>query len=463
MTGMRYQPQGRAMPARNVRGLRLTLNGSTPGRAATGQSVTQTGQASRVPAVFGVAQSFNGTNQALSIPLDLRNTEAVTVVALVDGLVNTGAQQILWEFGSDTVGTRQGFDAYVNSSGLLEVWTGSNGTQREGNTYILPVGQHVIACTYDHTLGGSSQVALYVDGVKQTRTGVVASGVPRGAFLSSTLYVAARTASSSWANIRVGGFLLFDRTLAPEEIPYSATGIWQFFDEPEEDASETFALASVSATAQWIEQSEATQAQLAASVRATNAWTEGSEASNLAGRLNVLASAAWVEASESTQISGRFDVLASAAWAEGSESTSAQGMVGNAISVVAAWVEGSESSSIGVNAKANVSIAFTEQSESVSAGIQVGSAVSANLGWVEASDSVAIQGNLRASLLAGWVEGSEFQDLRATSGDQSSEIDALLVPARQTVVFEGSRRIVVFEGSKRVVSFEGSKRMVDFQ
>ena len=46
---------------------------------------------------------------------------------------------------------------------------------------------------------------------------------------------------------------------------------------------------------------------------------------------------------------------------------------------------------------------------------------------------------------------------------QEDDIDALLVPPRQTVVFEGSIRVVAFEGSKRVVSFEGSKRLVEFQ
>ena len=45
---------------------------------------------------------------------------------------------------------------------------------------------------------------------------------------------------------------------------------------------------------------------------------------------------------------------------------------------------------------------------------------------------------------------------------QDDDIDALLIPARQTVVFEGSVRVVAFEGSNRVVSFEGSKRLVEF-
>jgi hypothetical protein len=182
-----------------------------------------------------MAQSFNGSNQALTVPLDLRNTEAVTVIALVDGLGSSGAQQILWEFGADTVGTRQGFDAYVNSSGFLEVWTGSSGTQREGNTYVLPAGQHVIACTYDHTQPGQSQVALYVDGVLQTRTAVVATGVPRGAFLSSNLYIAARTASSSWANVRIGALFVFDRALPSNEIFSISQNPWQSFADPDED------------------------------------------------------------------------------------------------------------------------------------------------------------------------------------------------------------------------------------
>jgi len=235
MNGMRYQPQGSARLSQSARGVRLALNGATPGRPAFGPSAVQTGEASRASAIFGMAQSFNGSNQALTVPLDLRNTEAVTVIALVDGLGSSGAQQILWEFGADTVGTRQGFDAYVNSSGFLEVWTGSSGTQREGNTYVLPAGQHVIACTYDHTQPGQSQVALYVDGVLQTRTAVVATGVPRGAFLSSNLYIAARTASSSWANVRIGALFVFDRALPSNEIFSISQNPWQPFADPDED------------------------------------------------------------------------------------------------------------------------------------------------------------------------------------------------------------------------------------
>lgn len=35
-----------------------------------------------------------------------------------------------------------------------------------------------------------------------------------------------------------------------------------------------------------------------------------------------------------------------------------------------------------------------------------------------------------------------------------TSIDALSVPFRQTVVFEGGRQVIEFEGSRRIVEFE---------
>lgn len=53
--------------------------------------------------------------------------------------------------------------------------------------------------------------------------------------------------------------------------------------------------------------------------------------------------------------------------------------------------------------------------------------------------------------------------VRMTYTGEQEDIDAFLVPARHTVVFEGSRRVVTFEGAQRVVAFEGGKRVVSFE
>lgn len=53
--------------------------------------------------------------------------------------------------------------------------------------------------------------------------------------------------------------------------------------------------------------------------------------------------------------------------------------------------------------------------------------------------------------------------VRITYTGEQEDIDAFLVPARHTVVFEGSRRVVTFEGAQRVVAFEGGKRVVSFE
>jgi hypothetical protein len=155
-------------------------------------------------------------------------------------------------------------------------------------------------------------------------------------------------------------------------------------------------------------------------VQGAISWTEGSEAQALTANVAVTASASWLESNEATSISGRVDVIANASWTEASDVNSASIMVGAGVSAAIGWVEASEESSV----LAQVS-------------------VRAAVAWVENNENVAIAIQLTVA--------------------PAEDIDALLVPPRQTVVFEGSRRVVAFEGGKRVVSFEGSKRLVEFQ
>lgn len=463
MAGMHYQPQGlarlnRANPL--VRGAQAVVTGGSTCNLVTGQLLTLGGLSGSRAVPVGRADSFRknsyratellpaiGTSPYVEYWVGYPNASKLAGNSNEPGFLtgssnnSTGIAQAVWAKGPA---------GQSDSWGAVRAWPSLSAAQE----VLIP---DQIVCLV--VVRRSDRMEFWRDGilvntVLQSPTSHGASKFLVGSFIEASYWYAN-------SDMVLAGRVIADWT--HEQVRSFQANPWQIFSDIDEDYATESLVSAIDVAAGWSEAKESFQAEVSALVNAAASWAEGGDGCQITGKLDILASAAWVEASESTQISGRFDVLASAAWAEASESTSAQGMVGNAISVAAAWVEGSESSSIGVNAKANVSIAFTEQSESVSAGIQVGSAVSANIGWVEASDSVAIQGSLRVSLLAGWVEGSESQDLRATSGDQSSEIDALLVPARQTVVFEGSRRIVAFEGSKRVVSFEGSKRMVDFQ
>jgi len=160
-------------------------------------------------------------------------------------------------------------------------------------------------------------------------------------------------------------------------------------------------------------------------VSITSAWTEQRETNSVAATVIVNLSVSWTEQNESNAIAI-------------SAASPVQQIIGSIN-----WVEQDEISSASIAVRVNLSASWTEQAEGTAIAISLATPVTINIGWLEKSEvsalSISVQG-----------QGQDF-------------IDALLVPPRQTVVFEGSRRVVSFEGSKRVVSFEGSKRLVEFQ
>jgi hypothetical protein len=193
-------------------------------------------------------------DQGLAVPLDLTGVQAVTVVAILDIRAITTTQQNLWEFGTDTVGTRRGFSAYFKNTGF-EAWVGSGGTARDGNVYASPtVGLHAIATVYDQTLAPGSQIFMYMDGVLQARTSRSGSTGANGTFQAQTLHVASRTSSMYWANTSIKLLLVFDRALSSDEILSISQNPLQLFSAAEDEEEYTAALPanhalSVSATA----------------------------------------------------------------------------------------------------------------------------------------------------------------------------------------------------------------------
>lgn len=160
--------------------------------------------------------------------------------------------------------------------------------------------------------------------------------------------------------------------------------------------------------------------EIAQPVQVSAAWTEQSETTTVALVARVQAVANWTEQNETTAVAGAVQVRATASWSEQGEVTAIVASVGPAPQEVALQA-----------------------------------------GWVEQNESITAVGAISVRAAAAWTEGSDAHS--AFVFVQGGEgIDALLVPPRQTVVFEGSLRVVAFEGSKRVVSFEGSKRLVEF-
>lgn len=246
---------------------------------------------------------------------------------------------------------------------------------------------------------------------------------------------------------------------APAGVSITASAAWT-------ESSSTNSLqasARVNASSSWAEASDTNAIAASARLNATASWVEASDVSLAQASSRVTVSSGWFESNEVNQASGRSDVLVSAAWAESSESSIAQITIGNSVSVSANWTESTESNALAASLRASAALVWSEGSEENSAQAVIGNSASLSAAWSEASEAKALSILLRANANVGWAESGDTSALVANSGEVQDEIDAKLVPPRQTVLFEGSRRIVAFEGGKRVVSFEGSKRMVDFQ
>lgn len=293
------------------------------------------------------------------------------------------------------------------------------------------------------------------------------------------------TGAQRSAQMEIYGGALWDTALSNAEIAALSANPWQVIDSPQlkvvpyfvessgptglvswSEANEVLnsSLSStVYGSTTLVESSEATSLSASARVSSIGSWVEKTEASAAQAVLKVDALCNWIENPDLTQTTGRADVLAGAEWVESSGTSSTQISIGNAVAASASWAEATDENGLVANVRASAALGWTEGTEANTAQASVGNAVSLAAAWSEAIETRSLSVLLRANANAGWVEAGETSYLRANSGDGQDEIDALLVPPRQTVVFEGSRRIVAFEGSKRVVSFEGSKRMVDFQ
>lgn len=186
--------------------------------------------------------------------------------------------------------------------------------------------------------------------------------------------------------------------------------------------------------------------EIAQPVQITGSWTEQSDSISAVVSSEIRVSAAWNEQPESKAIVAVSQVRGTLSWTENNESIYASLSVGDApqdVSISAAWTEKNDQINASTTVSVSASASWLEQGEVDALLLRVGTAGLASISWSEGSEVLRI--------------------LASVQGEGPEDIDALTVPPRQTVVFEGSSRVVAFEGGKRVVSFEGSKRLVEFQ
>ena len=211
-----------------TRGLRVILNGSDNQVAPW----TIIGGASRSLDQTGISRLVNGSNQALSTPLDLTNTKAVTVVSLMTPVGYSSPYNMFWEFTADGNSVNGGFALYSNnSSARIDIGCNGGGTDAANYSPRFATGVPVsLAATYDHTKPNGQQIGLFTNGVP---TAVTVSGLlgGSGSFGNSTLYLGARTASTLWAYNKYTFFVLFDCRKTDAEIKSLYDNPWQVFEK----------------------------------------------------------------------------------------------------------------------------------------------------------------------------------------------------------------------------------------
>lgn len=211
-----------------TRGLRVILNGADNQVAPW----TIIGGASRSLDQTGISRLVNGSNQALSTPLDLTNTKAVTVVSLMTPVGYSSPYNMFWEFTADGNAVNGGFALYSNnSSARIDIGCNGGGTDSANYSPRFATGVPVsLAATYDHTKPNGQQIGLFTNGVP---TAVTVSGSlgGSGSFGNSTLYLGARTASTLWAYNKYTFFVLFDCRKTDAEIKSLYDNPWQVFEK----------------------------------------------------------------------------------------------------------------------------------------------------------------------------------------------------------------------------------------
>ncbi len=211
-----------------TRGLRVILNGADNQVAPW----TIIGGASRSLDQTGISRLVNGSNQALSTPLDLTNTKAVTVVSLMTPVGYSSPYNMFWEFTADGNSVNGGFALYSNnSSARIDIGCNGGGTDSANYSPRFATGVPVsLAATYDHTKPNGQQIGLFTNGVPAAVT-VSGSLGGSGSFGNSTLYLGARTASTLWAYNKYTFFVLFDCRKTDAEIKSLYDNPWQLFEK----------------------------------------------------------------------------------------------------------------------------------------------------------------------------------------------------------------------------------------
>lgn len=147
-----------------------------------------------------MARGTNGTSDTASVALDLSAYQIISFGGWFYVDSYPGSFPMFFEFTGDQLGAG-GFGIY-QFSGNIYVGCGGNvgGSQAVYSAPATGIWFHMIA-TYDFTLS-VDEPNLYLNGVLQTPSSRPANANNTSVFANSTLYLAARSGSSLWGNVR---------------------------------------------------------------------------------------------------------------------------------------------------------------------------------------------------------------------------------------------------------------------
>ena len=183
----------------------------------------------------GKQLSFNGSNNALSVALNLTSYNKLSVSFWGVNTTNGSGDNMFMEFTPNMFGATLGgfmIDPYSGGfPGTVEMACKSTLAAGIFVDVTFPQPTAAVwnhwAVVYDYTISGVGKiVAVYINGIAQTLTTRFGTDTTTtGTFANSTLYVMSRGAASLWNTGYMQDIRMWSRTLTQSEV-------WQLYSTP---------------------------------------------------------------------------------------------------------------------------------------------------------------------------------------------------------------------------------------
>lgn len=201
--------------------------------AVSNKSIVLAGTGSIAPTLKGNALIGNNTSATGSLALDLSPYKGFSYSGWVEFPDQSaiGSDDLLFEYTPDTNSNTGGF--YIDmrpTSGSLDLAIKASVSYCSHRIPYPSTGWHYISFVVDLNASGyTTQLALYIDGVKAVPSAYPFTGIHSGAFPNSTLYLMSRNNSTLYLNSKLAGFVIHGRAINDQEAAALAANPWQIF------------------------------------------------------------------------------------------------------------------------------------------------------------------------------------------------------------------------------------------